>query len=199
MRSDGARWPVPSWRGTAIVLGIGVVVLAIDQWAKWWAEHALAGKPPTQVLGEFLQFTFVRNPGGAFSIGTQYTWLFSVVATCVAITILFYARRVTSTWWLLALGLLVGGAVGNLVDRVIQPPGPGVGHVVDFLQLPNWPVFNVADMAVVGGASAIVILSLMGVEPAVPASSDPADDTTTPPAAVQSSAVEQGLTSEQTP
>lgn len=139
--------------------------MAIDQCTKWWAEQNLAGRPAVEVVGEFLQFTFVRNPGGAFSLGTQYTWVFSIVAVLVSLGILWYSRRVTSGWWLLALGTLLGGAVGNLVDRVIQPPGPGVGHVVDFLQLPNWPVFNVADMAVVGGAATIVILSLLGVEP----------------------------------
>lgn len=98
-------------------------------------------------------------------MGTEHTWVFSIVAVLVTCAILWYSRRVTSGWWLLALGVLLGGAVGNLVDRFLQPPGPGVGHVVDFLQLPNWPVFNVADMAVVGGAATIVILSLLGVEP----------------------------------
>lgn len=149
----------------AIVLLIGAGVVALDQITKWWAEQSLSGKPPVQVLGEVLQLTFVRNPGGAFSLGTQHTWIFSLVATCVAVAIIWYSRTVTSGWWLLALGVLLGGAVGNLVDRMVQPPGPGRGHVVDFLQLPNWPVFNVADMAVVGGATAIVVLSLLGVEP----------------------------------
>lgn len=165
-----------SWRGPLVVSAIGLSVVVIDQWTKWWAEQSLSGRPPVQVLGEFLQFTFVRNPGGAFSLGTQYTWLFSLVATLVAVGIVWYSRRVRSGWWLLALGVLLGGAVGNLVDRVIQPPGPGVGHVVDFLQLPNWPVFNVADMAVVGGACTIVILSLLGVDPdPTGASAHPAD------------------------
>lgn len=158
-----------------MVVAIAVVVVGIDQWTKWWAEQSLSGRPPVQVVGDVLQFTFVRNPGGAFSLGTQYTWVFSIVAVAVAIAILWYSRRVTSGWWLLALGVLLGGAVGNLVDRVIQPPGPGVGHVVDFLQLPNWPVFNVADMAVVGGAATIVILSLLGVEPTAAAGGDGAD------------------------
>lgn len=154
-----------SWRGPAIVVAIGLVVVAIDQWTKWWAEQNLSGRPSVEVVGEFLQFTFVRNPGGAFSLGTEHTWVFSIVAVLVTCAILWYSRRVTSGWWLLALGVLLGGAVGNLVDRFLQPPGPGVGHVVDFLHLPNWPVFNVADMAVVGGAATIVILSLLGVEP----------------------------------
>lgn len=157
---------MPGWRSQAVVLAIGAGVVLVDQTTKWWAEQTLAGKPPVQVVGELLQFTFVRNPGGAFSIGTDRTWLFSIIATVVSVAIVWYSRRVTSRWWLAALGVLLGGAVGNLIDRVIQPPGPGVGHVVDFLQLPNWPVFNVADMAVVGGAITIIVLSVLGVEPA---------------------------------
>lgn len=155
----------PGWRGTAIICAIALVVVGIDQWTKWWAEQSLAGRPPVQVVGELLQFTFVRNPGGSFSIGTGSTWIFTVVATVVVVAIVWYSRKVTSVRWLIALGVLLGGAAGNLVDRVVQPPGPGVGHVVDFLQLPNWPVFNVADMGVVAGAIGIVVLSLMGVEP----------------------------------
>ena len=163
------------WRSRAVVLAIGTGVVIVDQATKWWAEQSLAGRPPVQVVGELLQFTFVRNPGGAFSIGTDRTWLFSIIAIAVAVAIVWYAGRVTSGWWRTALGVLLGGAVGNLIDRFIQPPGPGMGHVVDFLQLPNWPVFNVADMAVVGGAGAIIVLSVLGVEPAASAagSSDP--------------------------
>lgn len=159
-----------------VVLLIGVAVVIVDQLTKWAAEQSLAGRPPVEVVGEYLRLTFVRNPGGAFSIGTQYTWLFSLVAVAVAVGILWYSRRVTSGWWLTALGVLLGGAVGNLVDRFVQPPGPGMGHVVDFLQLPHWPVFNVADMAVVGGAGAIAVLSLLGVDPSGGRQDDPAAD-----------------------
>ncbi|MFN8126873.1 MAG: signal peptidase II [Candidatus Nanopelagicales bacterium] len=156
----------PARRSLATVIVVAVGVLALDQATKWWAEQTLDGRPPVEVLGQWLQLTFVRNPGGAFSLLTSHTWLFTMVATGVAIAILWYSRRVRSGWWLAALGVLLGGAVGNLVDRMIQPPGPGAGHVVDFIELPNWPVFNVADMAVVGGAIAIVVLSLLGVDPA---------------------------------
>lgn len=165
MSTPNPASPGPGWRSQAVVLAIGVAVVGVDQLTKWWAEQALAGRPPIEVVGQLLQLTFVRNPGGAFSIGTDHTWVFSVVATAVAIAIVWYSRRVTSGWWLAALGVLLGGAVGNLIDRFIQPPGPGMGHVVDFLKLPNWPVFNVADMAVVGGAVAIIVLSVLGVEP----------------------------------
>lgn len=157
------------------MLSIAVAVIALDQATKWWAEQALSGRPPVQVLGEWLQLTFVRNPGGAFSIATQYTWLFTIVAICVAVAIVVYSRAVTSGWWRVALGVLLGGAIGNLVDRLVQPPGIGRGHVVDWIELPNWPVFNVADMAVVGGAITVVVLSLLGVEPRGSAD-EPAED-----------------------
>jgi signal peptidase II len=162
-------------RGLPWVLIIAAGVIALDQVSKWWAEQSLAGRPPVQLLGEWLQLTFVRNPGGAFSIATQYTWVFTIVAVSVAVAIVIYSRGVRSAWWLLALGVLLGGAIGNLVDRLVQPPGLGRGHVVDWIELPNWPVFNVADMAVVGGAITVVVLSLLGVDP-----KGSADDTRAP-------------------
>ena len=155
----------PTPKGLPWVLAIGLLVIVIDQLTKWLAIVYLEDQDPVEVFGELLQLTFVRNPGAAFSIGTEYTWLFSIAATAVAIGILIFSRRVTSKLWLVALGGLFGGAVGNLIDRVFQPPGGFQGHVVDFLELPNWPVFNVADMAVVGSAIFMVALSLFGVDP----------------------------------
>ncbi len=142
---------------------LALVVVALDQITKVWAAEQLAGRPPVEVVGELLRFTWVRNPGGAFSLGTDYTWVFTVAAVAVSVGILVFAPRIRSWWWLVALGGLLGGALGNLVDRASEPPGFGVGYVRDFIQLPNWPVFNVADMAVVGSAVLIVALSLFGV------------------------------------
>lgn len=158
----------------------GAVVL-IDQITKVWAEAELAGKPAVEVVGELLRFTYVRNPGGAFSLGTDYTWLFTLAALAVSIGIVVFAPRIRSGWWLVALGLLLGGAAGNLIDRATQPPGFGTGYVRDFLQLPNWPVFNVADMAVVGGAVLIVVLSVLGV----PATDEGPDEEAEPETSVQ--------------
>jgi signal peptidase II len=152
-------------KGLLWVLTIGLFVIAIDQVTKWLAVVFLENQDPVEVFGDLLQLTFVRNSGAAFSIGTEYTLLFSIAATGVTIGILVFSRRVTSRFWLVALGGLFGGAVGNLIDRVFQPPGGFQGHVVDFLELPNWPVFNVADMAVVGSAIFMVSLSVFGVEP----------------------------------
>jgi signal peptidase II len=145
------------------VLLLGAVVVVLDQATKIWAHGEFAGRPPVEVVGEFLRFTYVRNPGGAFSIGTDYTWVFSAAALAVSVGIVVYAPRLRSGWWVVALGVLLGGAVGNLVDRASEPPGFGIGYVRDFIQLPYWPVFNVADMAVVGSAGLIIVLSLLGV------------------------------------
>ena len=162
-----------SANGLVWVTVIGLVVLAVDQLTKWLAVTHLEGQPPVEVVGDWLQMTFVRNPGAAFSIGTQYTWIFALAASAVAIGIVVFSRKVTSILWLIAMGMLLGGAVGNLVDRITQPPGGGQGHVVDWIELPNWPVFNVADMAVVGGAIFMVVLSLAGVEPIPTPEPDP--------------------------
>jgi signal peptidase II len=152
-----------AWRSLSAVIGLAAIVVLIDQITKIWAQNELAGKPSIEVFGDLLQFTYALNPGAAFSLGGDYTWVFTIAATAVSIAVIIFAVRVRSAWWLLALGLLLGGAVGNLVDRATQPPGFGVGYVRDFIELPNWPIFNVADMAVVAAAGTIVVLSLIGI------------------------------------
>ncbi len=152
-----------TWRSLIAVVGLAAFVVVVDQITKIWAQNELAGQPSIQVVGDLLQFTYALNPGAAFSLGGDYTWVFTIAATAVSLAVVIFAGRVRSGWWLLALGLLLGGAVGNLVDRATQPPGFGVGYVRDFIELPNWPIFNVADMAVVASAGMIVVLSLLGV------------------------------------
>ncbi|TXH43811.1 MAG: signal peptidase II [Actinobacteria bacterium] len=146
-----------------LVILVGLLVLAIDQLSKMWAVAALENKPPTQVLGEFLQLYLVRNPGAAFSLGGSATIVISLIAVGITVVLMFRARNLRSVWWALAMGTMIGGALGNLTDRVFRAPGGLQGHVVDFLQLPYWPIFNFADMAVVGAAIAMVILTLLGV------------------------------------
>jgi signal peptidase II len=114
------------------------------------------------VLGEFLKLNFIRNPGAAFSTGSGYTALITVLAVVITVVIFRTARKLGSLWWAVLLGGMLGGAVGNLVDRFLRSPGVLRGHVVDFLQLPHWAIFNVADMAVVGSAIGMVLLSIMG-------------------------------------
>ena len=106
----------------------------------------------------------MRNPGAAFGFAQGLTIAFTVVAVGVVVVILRLSRRLRSTPWAIALGLVLGGAVGNLVDRLFRAPGPGRGHVVDFLELPHWPVFNLADSAIVTAAVLMVLLSARGSE-----------------------------------
>jgi signal peptidase II len=146
-----------------ITLSVAAAVLILDQLTKWLAVAYLEGKPPVEVIGSVLKFTFVRNPGAAFSLGGGYTIIFSLLAAAVAIVIVRTARSLGSKAWAIALGGLLGGALGNLLDRIFRDPGFLRGHVVDFIQLPYWAIFNVADMAVVCSAILIVILTLRGI------------------------------------
>ena len=110
----------------------------------------LEGREPVELLGGLVYLQLLRNPGAAFSLATGYTWVLTLVAVAVVVVIVRVARRLRSTGWAVALGLVLGGALGNLVDRIFRAPGPLQGHVVDMVSLfaPDgsvWPVFNLAD------------------------------------------------------
>ena len=139
-------------------------VTSIDLATKAWAVARLENQTEIKVLGEFLKFSFVRNPGAAFSFGTSVTWVFTLIAIAVSIGILWISRTVTNRPGAIALGGLLGGAVGNLIDRIFRRPEVFHGHVVDFISIPNYPMSNISDSAVVLSAIAMVILSLRGVE-----------------------------------
>ena len=141
-----------------------LVIILIDVATKIWAVSKLENQPEISVLGEFLKFSFVRNPGAAFSIGTGITWVFTLIAIAVSIAILWISKSVMNRAWAIALGGLLGGAVGNLIDRIFRSPEPFQGHVVDFISVPNYPMFNISDSAVVISAIAMVILSFRGVD-----------------------------------
>ena len=146
-----------------LVLGVAAGVIVIDQLTKWLVVTHLKPVGSVQVLGSFLKFTYTENTGAAFSIGTGYTWIFAIIAVVVAVVIIRSARKLASAWWAVALGGLLGGAVGNLLDRLLREPGFGRGYVVDFIQFPYFAIFNVADMAVTGSAVLMVLLSIKGV------------------------------------
>ncbi|MCT1386475.1 signal peptidase II, partial [Brachybacterium sp. p3-SID1565] len=158
-------------RGTVLlIVGVLAAVLAVlDQVSKTWAEANLDELDPQPFLGEVLQLTLLYNSGAAWGMGSKITPVVTALQIAIAIgVIVFSVKAVRSPWYTLAMGLILGGALGNIHDRLLRPPGPFRGEVVDFLQLPNWPVFNVADMAVVGGAVLVVLLGVIGV-PADPA------------------------------
>ncbi|HEX6525536.1 MAG TPA: signal peptidase II [Streptosporangiaceae bacterium] len=142
---------------------MAVFVIAADVITKAVVVSQLAGKPPVHVLGTFLELVLVRNSGAAFNIGTSLTIVFTAIAAGVVIYILRAARNLRSIGWAVALGLLLGGATGNLLDRVFRAPGLFVGHVVDWIQVPHWPVFNLADSSVVCGGILVALLALRGI------------------------------------
>jgi len=151
-------------RRLRLLLSVAGVVLALDVITKVLAVRWLTPGQPVSIIGDTVTWTLVRNSGAAFSMATGYTWVLTLVATGVVVGIFWMGRRLVSPWWALGLGMILGGALGNLVDRFFRSPGPLRGHVVDFLSIGWWPVFNVADPAVVGGAILLVALSLFGYD-----------------------------------
>ena len=143
---------------------VALCVYLVDQIAKVLVVANLYEGQQVQVLGQLLQFHFVKNPGAAFSIGSGSTWIFSIVGVGVLGFVIWYAPRIRSTAWAILFGLLLGGLLGNLTDRLFREPGFGVGHVVDFLQIPLLPaIFNLADVAIVSSMVLFLILTLRGV------------------------------------
>ncbi|MCD5345828.1 signal peptidase II [Agromyces sp. H3Y2-19a] len=147
------------------VIAIAVVVVVVDQASKWWAVAELGDGTAVPVIGDLIRFVLVYNPGAAFSIGTEHTWIFAILAGVGAVAVAWYAWRVRSVGWTIALGLLLGGAVTHLGDRLFREPGFGRGHVVDFIGYGDWFIGNVADIAIFAGAVMILVLTLMGVSP----------------------------------
>jgi signal peptidase II len=148
---------------------IAAAVLVLDILTKVVAVAQLEDRAPVEILGGLVYLQLVRNPGAAFSLATGYTWLLTLVAIAVVVVIVRVARRLRSTGWAVALGLVLGGALGNLIDRLFRSPGPLQGHVVDMVSLlaPDgrvWPVFNVADSSIVSGGVLLVLLALTGRE-----------------------------------
>jgi len=150
-------------RRTATLLVVAGFVLAADAISKAIVVASLAPGHVVRLIGHYLQLTNTRNSGAAFSVGTGATVLFSAVAVLVVIVILRTAKRLRSVGWAICLGLLLGGALGNLADRLFRAPSPLRGEVVDWIQLPHWPVFNLADSAIVIGGCVAVLLSSRGV------------------------------------
>jgi signal peptidase II len=147
----------------AVVFLVAAVALAVDQATKILAVQRLEGHPPVEVIGTLLRLRLLRNPGAAFSAGTSLTPVISVVAVAAVVVVVVLATRVRHRGWAFGLGLLLAGVTGNLLDRLLRAPGPFRGHVVDFLELPHWPVFNVADICIDAAGVIFVLLLLRGV------------------------------------
>nr|WP_239078653.1 signal peptidase II [Cellulomonas marina] len=156
---------MPPARRRRLLAGLVVLaaaVLAADQLSKAWALDALSTSQRRPVLGDLLGLQLVFNPGAALSIATGLTWVLTLVAVVVVLVVARAARRIGSGAWAVALGLLLGGALGNLGDRLFRPPGFARGHVVDFLAYGDFFVGNVADIAIVAAAVLVVLLAVRG-------------------------------------
>lgn len=145
------------------LLALAVAVLVVDQLTKVWAVQSLTEGVRTPLVGDLLGLTLLYNPGAALSIATGMTWVLTLAAATVSVVILRVANRLGSRGWAVGLGLLLGGALGNLVDRLFREPGFARGHVVDFIAYGELFVGNVADIAIVAAAGLIVLLSLRGI------------------------------------
>jgi signal peptidase II len=153
-----------SIRVLVVLALVALGVYALDQTAKYFIVKNLTEGQQVNILGDILQFHYVKNSGAAFSLGTGMTWLFSIVAAAVAVFIILYARRIRSFAWSILFGLLLGGTLGNLSDRLLRPPHFGEGHVVDFIQVIGFPaIFNIADSAIVISMGLFILLTILGV------------------------------------
>jgi signal peptidase II len=150
-------------RRIGTLLAVAVAVLGLDIASKVAVVANLSGHQPIHVIGSFLELHVQRNSGAAFSFAPGLTIVFSLIAIAVVVVILRSSRRIRSVPWAITLGLLLGGATGNLIDRVFRSPGVFRGWVVDWIQVPHWPVFNLADSAIVCGGILAVLLSIRGI------------------------------------
>jgi len=153
-----------------LMLKIAIGVIVLDLITKVLAVRYLENRPNIVLIpaifgenaGPLLQFTFFRNPGAAFSLGSSTTWVFTILAFVIAFYIYRTGKKVVRLSWAICLGAMLGGAIGNLIDRLFRSPGVFRGAVVDFIQIPYWAVFNIADMGVSISAVVIAVMALFG-------------------------------------
>lgn len=167
--ADAADRPAPRIprRRVGVVALVAVLALGLDILTKTLVVAHLEGREPVKLLGGLVWLVVFRNPGAAFSMATGMTWILSLVALAVVVAIVWIAPRLRSVGWAIGLGLVLAGALGNLVDRIFRAPGPMLGHVVDFISLrwngqPIFAIFNVADSCICVGGALIVLLAAFG-------------------------------------
>ncbi|WP_328772286.1 signal peptidase II [Streptomyces sp. NBC_00286] len=152
-------------RRIAVLFSVAVLAYALDLGSKIIVVAKLEHHEPIEIIGDWLRFEAIRNAGAAFGIGEAFTVIFTVIATAVIVVIARLARKLYSLPWAIALGMLLGGALGNLTDRIFRSPGVFEGAVVDFIAPKGFAVFNLADSAIVCGGILIVLLSFRGLDP----------------------------------
>ncbi|WP_327291593.1 signal peptidase II [Streptomyces sp. NBC_01198] len=152
-------------RRVTVLIGVAAFAYLLDLLSKIWVVTSLENHAPITVFGHYLRLDAIRNAGAAFGLGQGMTIIFTVIAVGVIVMIARLSRRLYSVPWAIALGLLLGGAFGNLTDRVFRAPGGFQGRVVDFVAPAHFAVFNLADSAITCGGVLIVLLSFRGIEP----------------------------------
>ncbi len=150
------RW----WIGISAIL-----IVVVDQATKWWAETTLEFREYIPVIGDLLGWRLVYNPGAAFGLAADYTWVLTILAGAAVIGLTIFAFRVPNVWWGVGVAALLGGAISHLGDRLFRDPGFAVGHIVDFIDYAGFFVGNVADIFLVAGAIYLVLVSLFQKEP----------------------------------
>jgi signal peptidase II len=166
--SPGERVNSPTKSSPALRWWIGLSALAIvgvDQWTKWWAETSLELFEYHPVIGDLLGWRLVYNPGAAFGLAADYTWVLTIVAGVAVIALVVFALRVPNAWWGVGVAALLGGAISHLGDRLFRDPGFATGHIVDFIDYAGFFVGNVADIFLVAGAIYLVLVSLVHTDP----------------------------------
>ncbi|HEY3531281.1 MAG TPA: signal peptidase II [Nocardioides sp.] len=162
--TDPAEHPTtPSTRHRLLFVLVALAAYAVDLGTKLLAVAHLDPNDPVEVVGDLLRLDLVRNPGAAFSTGTSYTLILTAIAVIAAGVVIRFGRRLGDRIWAIALGMLLAGVCGNLTDRIFREPSFLRGHVVDFLELPHWPVFNVADMLIDAAVVLIIIQTWRGI------------------------------------
>ena len=153
---------VRTWR---TLFSVAWFVWILDLATKLWAVSTLSHRSDIKVIGSFFKLTLVRNSGAAFSLAEGATIFLSIFGILFLCAILYFSPRITSKGWAVVLGLVMGGILGNLVDRIFREPGVLRGHVIDWMQLPNWPIFNIADSAIVIAALIAMVLTARNIPP----------------------------------
>ncbi|MGW4974832.1 signal peptidase II [Streptomyces mirabilis] len=152
-------------RRIAVLFTVAALAYVLDLVSKLIVVAKLEHHAPIRIIGDWLRFEAIRNAGAAFGVGEAFTIIFTVIAAAVIVVIARLARKLYSLPWAIALGLLLGGALGNLTDRIFRSPGIFEGAVVDFIAPKHFAVFNLADSAIVCGGILIVLLSFRGLDP----------------------------------
>lgn len=159
---DSSRPQTSLLRLRLLYAAVALTGVTLDLITKMLAVAYLDPGDPVVLLGGLLRLQLIRNPGAAFSLGENFTPVFAVLSAVVlVVVVVFLARRAGHVGWAVALGLVSAGVAGNLIDRLFRQPGVLHGHVVDFLQLPYFAIFNVADMCITGAAILIIVLSVI--------------------------------------